>query len=113
VVNDLQEQVSAFRAQVEQWFPTPSPRDSMAFIVTEAGELLDAMLKSGYADAEYLRNRPQEKDLETELGDLLFMTITLANSLGLDVDRALLKSMAKIQCRVIKRQQAEMEPPSF
>jgi NTP pyrophosphatase (non-canonical NTP hydrolase) len=97
---NLQKAVSDFRMKVERDFPTPSPRDSVAFVITEAAEVLDAMLKAGYCDARYLRNRPLSKDIEGELGDLVLMVATLANGLGVNLNKALYKSMAKIEERI-------------
>jgi NTP pyrophosphatase (non-canonical NTP hydrolase) len=112
-VSVLQLMVSTFRYEVERLgFCEPTPRDSMAFIITEAAELLDAMLKGGYGDMEYVRARPQEKDVEGEMGDLLLMVLTLANQLDIDTTRALNRSMDKIRARLAAGK-AEMEPPSF
>ncbi len=95
-----QHKVLGFRERVEADFPTPSPRDSAAFVAIEAGELQDAVLKAGYSDARYLRNDPDGADVEGELGDLLFMALTLANQLGINADRALRRTLAKIERRI-------------
>ena len=99
-MNELQHDILEFRSEVEvQGFYTPSPRDSACFSLTEAAELLDAMMKAGYSDMAYLRARPDATGITDELGDLLLMTLTLANQLNIDVEEALARSKNKIRAR--------------
>ncbi len=109
--NALQRMVAEFRREAESVFPTPSPRDSMAFVLEEATEVQRALMKSGYADGQYLRGNTEPPDLEGEIGDLVFMVATLATQLEVDLTLALQKTLSKLYNRVeverVRRQEVK------
>lgn len=69
----LHAKVWAFRREMADVWPTPPPIDAAAFAVTEAGEAIDAELRTrgGYA-----RNNVKEPDLFGELADWALMLLT-------------------------------------
>lgn len=72
-MQELHQRVWTFRASMADVWPTPSPIDAAAFAVTEAGEAIDAELRTrgGYA-----RNNAKEPDLFGELADWALMLLT-------------------------------------
>ena len=68
-------------------------------IVSEIGELSKEILKaSNYGKSSYV---PNEK-VKLELGDVLFSLITVANSLGVNLDSALEAVLKKYEKRIEK-----------
>lgn len=71
----------------------PTPLDAWAWLITEAGELGDVMMRLGYGGRDdYSRNNElvvNGHDLEHELGDTYLMLCELANLLDLDLSKAL------------------------
>ncbi len=66
-------------------------------LVSEVGEVSKEILKvSDYGRSEYQVN----ENLELEIGDLFFSLITLANSLQIDLEKALSKVLDKYQGRI-------------
>lgn len=72
-IQALHAKVWAFRADLADVWPTPDTLDSLRFAFTEAGEAMDAYLrtKGGYA-----RNNVKEPDLFGELADCALMLFT-------------------------------------
>ena len=85
MINIDQKKVARLRKALEGIWPHPSVFDSWAFVVTEVAEVGDALLRSGYGENSYKRNREKEMDLPGELADVYFMLITLANHLDVDL----------------------------
>jgi NTP pyrophosphatase (non-canonical NTP hydrolase) len=82
--------VIGLREDIGDKWPNPGIMDSYVFIVTEVGELGDALLRTGYGlRGTYVRNRVKEASIKNELGDVLLMLCTLATELGIDLDEAL------------------------
>jgi NTP pyrophosphatase (non-canonical NTP hydrolase) len=68
-------------------------------LVSEVGEVSKEILKaSDYGKKEYQVN----ESLELEVGDLFFSLITLANSLQIDLEKALEKVLVKYRSRINK-----------
>lgn len=66
-------------------------------LLSELGEVAKEVLKnSSYGKKRF---QPQEA-WEEEMGDLFFSTICLANSTGVDLDKALEKVIAKYRMRL-------------
>ena len=65
--------VCQFREDTAAVFPEPGVRDSLRFAVTEAGEALDAHLRT---NGEYKRNRDKDHSEHRELAQALFMLYT-------------------------------------
>lgn len=89
-----QEKVHNFRQEIARdWpncWPHPTTLDSWVFLVTEVGEVGDALIRQGYGErSAYSRNRDKHPDLQKELGDVYLMLCTLATHLGVDLDEAL------------------------
>lgn len=64
----------------------PNPDEALMFLVSEIGELADAMV---HARKNWVRNNPGEKDgskeaIANEIGDVLMMLTALGITFGLD-----------------------------
>jgi len=81
--------VKWLRKDLEGHWPHPGPLDTWVFLVTEIGEVGDAMLRLGYGELEYLRNSQKDPDIKHELGDVYLMLCTLANHFDIDLSEAL------------------------
>lgn len=85
-----QKRVLELRAEAGNKWPGSPPMDAWAFLVTEVGEVGDALLRLGYAQrSDYVRNTDRQPDLEAELGDVFLMLCTLATSVHVNLDEAL------------------------
>lgn len=65
-------------------------------LVEEVGELAEIFRKIALGEKDYLTK------LEEELGDTFFALICIANVYGVDLERALLKSIEKYRKRDLK-----------
>ena len=72
-VLDLYNLVRAWRKANADRFPMPSFDDSVRFAFTEAGELVDAVLRM---NPKYSRNHDTVRDIFREAADLVFMLLT-------------------------------------
>ncbi|NJE07791.1 hypothetical protein E3E31_04510 [Thermococcus sp. M39] len=70
------------------------PFEMLAAVMEELGELSDEMLKF-----EKIKGKGSIEKLEEELGDLMFALFCIANYYGIDVEKALLNSIAKYRNR--------------
>lgn len=70
-----------YRAELEPYWPTPDPWDSLLFAQTELGEAIDAYLRS---NTLYARNNDRSPDVLDELADCAMMLYT---ALGPDATR--------------------------
>lgn len=69
----------------------PDTNQSFLFLVSEMGELSDALVAD---QAEWVRNNPdRERDVEAEIGDVLMMLTVFADSQGINPIDAMLKKM--------------------
>jgi NTP pyrophosphatase (non-canonical NTP hydrolase) len=98
-MKDLQQVVADY---IESWsrldppqFVIPDVQDAVSFMVTEAGESLDEVLRQ----KNYVRNNPgggsQERLIE-EVADTVFMAYVTAIAAGGDLTEALLAKLAKM-----------------
>jgi len=94
IIQQLHAEVWAFRREMEHYFPTPSPEDSLAFAFTEAGEAVKAsknypeeldaavIFASLAVDATlrqnplYKRNNNKDHTVERELAQCAMMLLT-------------------------------------
>ncbi|CAG5087036.1 MazG nucleotide pyrophosphohydrolase [Thermobacillus xylanilyticus] len=92
---DMQREVDAYISQFKEGYF--SPLALMARLTEEAGELAREV-NHHYGPKP---KKPDEPDssIEMELGDLLFILICFANSLGIDLTEAHDKVMAKFSTR--------------
>jgi hypothetical protein len=65
--------VWAFRAEMEDYFPTPGRDDSLAFAFTESAEAVDAQLRQ---NPRYKRNNDKAHSIERELTQCAMMLLT-------------------------------------
>ncbi|WP_343782659.1 nucleotide pyrophosphohydrolase [Alkalibacillus silvisoli] len=91
----MQKRVHAFISQFEEGYF--SPLAMMTRLTEEMGELAREI--NHYYGEKPKKSTEGEKELEEELGDLLFVIITLANSLNIDLNEAFDRSMSKIEIR--------------
>ncbi|WP_440201623.1 nucleotide pyrophosphohydrolase [Alkalibacillus haloalkaliphilus] len=91
----MQKRVHAFISQFEEGYF--SPLAMMARLTEEMGEL--AREVNHYYGEKPKKLSEEDKKLEEELGDLLFVIITMANSLDIDLNEAFDISMSKIEER--------------
>ncbi|MFD1391119.1 nucleotide pyrophosphohydrolase [Alkalibacillus flavidus] len=91
----MQERVHAFISQFEEGYF--SPLSMTARLTEELGEL--AREVNHVYGEKPKKSTESDKALEEELGDLLFVIMTFANSLNLDLSEAFEQSMSKIETR--------------
>jgi len=71
---------------------TPDAGQAFAFLVSEIGELADAIVTQ---DGGWTRNHPErERDVKDEIGDVQMMLTVLADQFGIDPVGAMLDKMA-------------------
>jgi len=106
-MNEGQAKVELLRKDIRDVFATPTPVDSLIFLMTELGEVADVMTRFGYGGlVRYLRGtiideRGLRQRLVMELGDTYMMLCTLASSVGVDLDIALESTIQKLQQRTV------------
>lgn len=71
----------------------PDANQAYLFLVSEIGELADAFVAN---QAQWVRNNPdRERDLESEIGDVLMMLTVFAAAHGIDPRDAMLNKMRR------------------
>ena len=89
-LSEAQQRVALLRLEIGDEWPGPDVMDSYIFLVSEIGEVGDALLRANHGHrGDYSRNNPKQADLNAELGDVYLMLCTLATRLGIDLDAAL------------------------
>ena len=97
-LSKAQQTVALLRLEIGDKWPDPDVMDSYVFLVSEVGEVGDALLRAGYGHrGDYSRNNEKEVLLEHELGDVYLMLCTLATELGIDLDSALQGCIDKLR----------------
>lgn len=92
---DMQKQVDDFIGQFEIGYF--SPLAMMARLTEETGELAREI---NHQHGEKQKKASEDpKSLQEELGDVLFVVISMANALEIDLDQAFQQVMAKFQDR--------------
>lgn len=94
-LKESQERVDRFISQFEEGYF--SPLSMMARFTEEMGELAREI--NHYYGEKPKKSTEKEKSIEDELGDVYFVLVTLANSLGIQLDEAFDRSMSKIEQR--------------
>ncbi|QTM99637.1 nucleotide pyrophosphohydrolase [Sediminibacillus dalangtanensis] len=92
---EMQKRVDAYIGQFKEGYF--SPLSLMARLTEEVGEL--AREVNHHHGEKPKKASEQEKTMEDELGDLLFVAICFANSLDIDLSDAFERSMSKIETR--------------
>ena len=70
---DLHDLVWRYRDELAEWWPTPPTDHALAFAVTEAGEAIDAWLRTF---PEYARNNDKHHEELDEWADCAMMLVT-------------------------------------
>ena len=91
---------------LDKWFKERewdywTPHEIMVRLMEESGEL--ARLVNHSFGPKKKKSNEAEQDMEEEIGDIIYTVMCLANSLGIDLDKAAEKSIAKVKKRDEKR----------
>jgi NTP pyrophosphatase (non-canonical NTP hydrolase) len=92
---EMQREVDAYISQFKEGYF--SPLAMLARLTEEAGELAREV-NHRYGEKPKKPDEP-ENSIEMELGDILFIIICFANSLGIDLSEAFRKVMEKFNVR--------------
>ena len=105
-ISEAQARVDAWISRFEEGYWPPLA--NLARLVEEVGELAREINHRFGTKPK----RPEESDseLELELGDVLFVLITLANSQGIDLDRAFERVLSKYEERDADRWTPKRQP---
>jgi NTP pyrophosphatase (non-canonical NTP hydrolase) len=98
-LKELQQEVDAYISQFKEGYF--SPLSMLARMSEEVGELAREVNHSFGEKPK--KASEQENSIELELGDILFITICFANSLGIDLTQAHDKVMHKFNTRDANR----------
>ncbi len=98
-LKDLQKEVDAYISQFKEGYF--SPLAMLARMSEEVGELAREVNHS-YGEKPK-KSTEKDNSIELELGDILFITICFANSLGIDLTEAHEKVMHKFNTRDANR----------
>ncbi|MEK8127370.1 nucleotide pyrophosphohydrolase [Paenibacillus filicis] len=98
-LKDLQDEVHAYISQFKEGYF--SPLSMLARMSEEVGEL--AREVNHQFGEKPKKASEADNSIELELGDILFITICFANSLGIDLTEAHDKVMSKFQTRDANR----------
>jgi len=91
IQKDVDDYISQFK---EGYFP---PLEMLARLTEELGELARAVsYQTGF---KKLKTGEKADDVADELCDVIFVSVCLANSLGIDLDRAFSAAMEKYRVR--------------
>jgi len=93
--NEMQKRVDDFISQFKEGYF--SPLAMMARLTEEVGELARDI--NHHYGEKPKKNTEKQKSIEEELGDVLFVLITFANSLNIDLYDAFDRSMSKFEER--------------
>ena len=98
---NIQERVWRFREKHGDVWVLPGLRDTLLFVVSEVGELADALIRRHPLREGYFRTHTDiTSDIEIEIGDALVMLCTLATQLEIDIDHAVEASLNKTRERI-------------
>jgi NTP pyrophosphatase (non-canonical NTP hydrolase) len=94
-IKEMQEEVDAYIGQFKEGYF--SPLAMMARLTEEMGELAREI--NHYYGEKPKKNTEKENTIEEELGDIQFVVTCLANSLGIDLEKAHNTVMNKFNTR--------------
>jgi NTP pyrophosphatase (non-canonical NTP hydrolase) len=111
MMKDLQEKVREF---IEKNNLEMKPEFCTLDIVSEIGEVAKEILKMyeyGRGDGRFRKEIKSElkDDLRSELGDVLYSLINLANYYGVDLDEEVINVMRKYEKRILKGKTPDSE----
>jgi NTP pyrophosphatase (non-canonical NTP hydrolase) len=86
------------QAKVDQWIQTIGVRyfselTNLAVLMEEVGELSRLMART-YGEQSF-KEKDKESNIPSEMGDILFVLICLANQMGISLEEALLSTLKK------------------
>ncbi len=94
-IKEIQDEVDAYISQFEEGYFKP-----MTLVVRLTEELGELAREINHVYGEKPKKPTEEKgDVELELGDIMFVVVCLANSLGIDLGTAHRRVMDKFQTR--------------
>ena len=94
-IREVQKQVDEYISQFKEgYFP---PLVNLARLTEEVGELARE-LNHRFGPKKKKADEP-EGDIALELGDVVFVCVVLANQLGIDLDDAVARTLAKYEVR--------------
>ena len=97
-LSKAQQRVALLRLDIGDKWPQPDVMDSYVFLVSEIGEVGDALIRTNHGHrGDYVRNNTKYVDVAAELGDAYLMLCTLATCLGVDLDTALQDCIDKLR----------------
>ena len=93
---------------IDRWIKTTGVRyfnelTNMAILAEEVGEVARIMARK-YGEQSF-KSTDEEKNLEDELADVLFVLICIANQTGVDLTQALKRNLEKKSARDAERHQ--------
>ncbi|SDJ67736.1 nucleotide pyrophosphohydrolase [Sediminibacillus albus] len=91
----MQKRVDEYISQFKEGYF--SPLSMLARLSEEVGEM--AREVNHFYGEKPKKNDEKENTIEDEFGDLLFVMVSFANSLGIDISEAFDRSMSKIESR--------------
>ena len=94
IIQDIHTAAWDFRRKYSQWWATPDPDDCLRYAFTEAGELMDAWLRSKRPDDA--RNNDRQRDVAKELADIAIMLVSAMPELSEVVEWMEAEGEAKI-----------------
>ncbi|UJW57719.1 nucleotide pyrophosphohydrolase [Salipaludibacillus agaradhaerens] len=94
-IADMQQEVDAYISQFKEGYF--SPLAMMARLTEEMGELAREI--NHFYGEKPKKHSEEEKSMEQEMGDVLFVMICMANSLDIDLEEAFRLVMSKFQKR--------------
>jgi NTP pyrophosphatase (non-canonical NTP hydrolase) len=112
----ITEQVAALRGDLADKWVWPDVKDSCLFLVTEMGELFDAVLRCPDAngDAPYARCNPRTTtvgNIADEMADMMIMLATLALAYNVCLEDALKTKIAKLRERFGSTEEQNQQLP--
>ncbi|MBF0708981.1 MULTISPECIES: nucleotide pyrophosphohydrolase [Bacillales] len=94
-ISEMQKEVDQYISQFKEGYFTPLAM--LARMTEELGELAREI--NHYHGEKPKKNTEEERTIENEMGDLLFVLTCFANSLDIDLDEAFGKVMTKFNTR--------------
>lgn len=92
-LQEMAERVTAFRDE-RDWAQFHTPKDLALALNVEAGEVAEHFLwKDAVQTAEYVEKNREK--IALELGDVLYLLLLLSRTIGVDLEEAHLKQLAK------------------
>ena len=92
-IKNLQKKVIAFRDK-RNWKQFHNPKDVSLSMVLEAGEVMEHFQWKNQAEMEE-HIKKHKVEIGEELADVLYWVLLMVNDLGIDLNQALIKKIAK------------------